>query len=64
VEKNKDLDPTYVNNKLEEYNELAPYYSILCTKQQMDDSNVKPNEWVGASKNLIPRRDVEKIGYA
>jgi hypothetical protein len=23
VEKNKDLDPTYVNNKLEEYDELV-----------------------------------------
>jgi hypothetical protein len=23
VEKNKDLDPTYVNNRLEEYDELV-----------------------------------------
>ncbi len=45
VEKNKDLDPLYVNNKLEEYDELVQCYSILHTKQQMDDSNVKPNEW-------------------
>jgi len=64
VEKNKDLDPTYVNKKLEEYNKLAQYYSILCTKQQMDDSNVKPNEWVGVSRSLVPRRDAEEIGYA
>jgi predicted translin family RNA/ssDNA-binding protein len=45
VEKNKDLDPSYVNNRLEEYNELIQYYSILCTKQQMDDSNVELDEW-------------------
>jgi hypothetical protein len=30
----------------------------------MDDSNVKPNEWVGISKSLTPGKDVEKIGYA
>jgi hypothetical protein len=64
MEINKHLDPTYVNNKLEEYNELAQYYSILCTKQQMDDSNVKPNEWVGTSRSSILGRDAEKIGYA
>jgi hypothetical protein len=45
VEKNKDLDPTYVNKKLEKHNELLQYYSILHTKQQMDDSNVEPNKW-------------------
>ncbi len=33
VKKNKDLDPTYVKNRLEEYNELLQYYSILHTKQ-------------------------------
>jgi hypothetical protein len=27
VEKNKDLDPLYVNNKLEEYDELVQFYS-------------------------------------
>ncbi len=50
VEKNKDLDPTYVNNKLEEYNDLVQYYSILHTKQQMDDVNVDPDEWWGLAK--------------
>jgi hypothetical protein len=46
VEKNKDLDPTYVNNILEEYDEFIQYYSILCIKQNMDDANVKPDhEW-------------------
>ncbi len=45
VEKNKDLDPTYVKNKLKEYNELLQYYSILHTKEQMDDSNVELDEW-------------------
>ncbi len=63
MEKNKDLDPTYVNNKLEEYNELAQYYSTLCTKQQMDDSNVKLNEWVGVGRSLILGRDAKKFGY-
>jgi hypothetical protein len=42
---------------------LAQYYSILCTKQHMDDSNVKLNEWVGISKSLTPGKDVKKIGY-
>jgi uncharacterized coiled-coil protein SlyX len=32
VMKIKDLDPTYVNNGLEEYNELVQYYYILRTK--------------------------------
>ncbi len=45
VEKNKDLDPMYVNNKVEEYNELVQYYSILHTKQQMDDANVELDKW-------------------
>jgi hypothetical protein len=47
VEKNKDLDPTYVNNKLEEYDDLVQYYSILHTKQQMDDVNAELDEWWG-----------------
>jgi hypothetical protein len=33
VEKNKDLDPAYVNNKLDEYNDLVQHYLILHTKQ-------------------------------
>jgi len=45
MEKNKYLDPFYVNNKLEKYDELVQCYSIICTKQQMDESNVKPSEW-------------------
>jgi len=50
VEKNKDLDPTYANNKLEEYNDLVQYYSILHTNQQMDDVNVELDEWWGLAK--------------
>ncbi len=45
VEKNKDLDLAYVNNKLEEYDDLVQYYSILHIKQQMDDVNVELDEW-------------------
>jgi hypothetical protein len=45
MEKNKDLDLAYVNNKLEKYNDLVQYYSILCIKQQMNDANAKPDEW-------------------
>jgi hypothetical protein len=33
LEKYKDLDPMYVNNRLEEYDNLVQYYSILCSKQ-------------------------------
>jgi len=44
VEKNKDLDPTYVNNKLEKYDDLVQYYSILHIKEYMDDTNVELNE--------------------
>ncbi len=29
MEKNKDLDLAYVNNRLEKYNDLVQYYSIL-----------------------------------
>jgi hypothetical protein len=47
AEKNKELDLTYVNNRLEEYDGLVQYYSILHTKQQMDDVNAKPDEWWG-----------------
>jgi hypothetical protein len=45
VEKNKDLDPSFVNNILEKCNELVQYYSILRIKQHMDDSNVEHDEW-------------------
>jgi hypothetical protein len=45
VEKNKDLDLAYVSDRLEKYDELVKYYSILHTKQHMDDTNVKFNEW-------------------
>jgi hypothetical protein len=44
VEKNKDLDLAYANNKLEEYNHLVQYYSILHIKQQMDDVNAEFDE--------------------
>jgi len=33
LEKNKDLDTMYVNNRLEKYDELVQYYFILRTKQ-------------------------------
>ncbi len=45
MERGKDLDPTYVKNKLEEYDDLVQYYSILHTKQYMDDANAKLDEW-------------------
>jgi hypothetical protein len=45
MEKDKDLDPVYVNKKMEEYDELVQYYSIPHTKQQMDNHNVEPSEW-------------------
>jgi hypothetical protein len=34
-----------VHNRLDEYDDLLQYYSILHTKQHMEDSNAKPNEW-------------------
>jgi hypothetical protein len=43
VEKNKDLDPTYVNNILEEYDEFIQYYSILRIN----------NRWMMPMLNLI-----------
>jgi hypothetical protein len=45
LEKYKDMDPRYVNNMLEEYDDLVQYYIILHTKHQMEDSNVEPDEW-------------------
>ncbi len=33
LEKNKDIDPVYVNNGLKEYDEFVQYYFILCTKR-------------------------------
>ncbi len=33
LERYKDLDHTYVNNRFEEYNNLVWYYSIFRTKQ-------------------------------
>ncbi len=45
LKKNKDYDPVYVSNRLEEHDELVQYYFILHTKQQMENSNVEPNEW-------------------
>jgi hypothetical protein len=45
LEKYKDLNPKYVNNILEDYDNLVEYYSILHTKQQMGDYNVELHEW-------------------
>jgi hypothetical protein len=33
LKKNKDYDPVYVSNRLEEHDELVQYYFILHTKQ-------------------------------
>ncbi len=44
LERYKDLNHVYVKNKLVECDNLVQYYSILCTKQQMDDSNATLNE--------------------
>jgi hypothetical protein len=41
----KDLDHVYIKNRLEEYDDSVQYYSILCTKQQMEDSNARLYEW-------------------
>jgi hypothetical protein len=50
---------------VEEYDDLVLYYSILCTKQQMDDANVESNEWwpMGDGRSLVLRKDAEKFGY-
>ncbi len=45
LEKYKDLDYVYVNNRLEEYDYLVQYYTILHIKQHMEDSNVELDEW-------------------
>ncbi len=45
MEKKKDLDLAYVNNRLEKYNDLVQSYSILRTTQQINDANGKFNEW-------------------
>jgi hypothetical protein len=70
LERYKDLDHVYIKNRLEEYDDLVQYYSILCTKQQMEDSNPRLYEWwklVEAQskeemqKNLVAhRRDEER----
>jgi len=44
LERYKDLNHVYVKNKLVECDNLVQYYSILCTKQQMEDSNATLNE--------------------
>jgi hypothetical protein len=45
LEKYKDLDHVHVNNRLEEYDDLVQYYTILHIKQHMEDFNVEFNEW-------------------
>ncbi len=44
LEKYKDLDHVNAKNKLLEFNNLVQYYSILHTKQQMEDFNAMLNE--------------------
>jgi hypothetical protein len=73
LETYKDLDHVYIKKKLEEYDDLVKYYSILCTKQQMEDSNARMYEWwklVEAQfkeemqKNLVAhRRDEERYNF-
>jgi hypothetical protein len=50
LEKDKDLNHVYVSNRLEEYNDLVQYYSILHTKQQMEYFNIKLLEWWEVAK--------------
>jgi hypothetical protein len=50
LKKYKDLNHAHVTNKLEEYDDLVQYYSIIHTKQQMEDSNTKFNEWWEVAK--------------
>ncbi len=44
LEKYKDLDHVYVNNRLE-YDDLVQYYTILHIKQHAEDFNVELDEW-------------------
>lgn len=39
------MHPLYVNDMLEEYDDLVQYYTIQRTKHQMEDSSVELNEW-------------------
>ncbi len=46
----------YVSNRLEEYDELVEYYFILHTKQQMEDSNTKLDEWWEVTKRQFKEK--------
>jgi hypothetical protein len=41
---------------LEEYDDHVQYYSILSNKQQMEDSNVEPNEWWKLAKAQFKKK--------
>ncbi len=56
LEKYKDLDHVYVNNRLEEYDNLVQYYTILHIKQHMEDSNVELDEWWEWKKHNLRKK--------
>jgi len=44
-EQKKSLDPTSVNKRLEDYEQMLQYYTLMRTKNKMKDSDVEYEEW-------------------
>ncbi len=63
LERYKDLDPMFVNNRLEEYNNLVHYYSIFCTKQQMEGFQRRTKWMVRNGEGTIQRKNAKEFGY-
>jgi hypothetical protein len=67
--KKKTLDPVCVKKRLEDYDQMLQYYTLMRTKSKMKDSDVESKEWWKVAKeyfskelekNLVQRRTDER----
>ncbi len=60
-EQKKSLDPTGVKKRLEDYEQMLQYYTLMRTNNKMKDSEADSKEWWEVVENILQRR-WKKIG--
>ncbi len=56
---NKSLDPTSIKKRLEDYEHMLQYYTLMRMKNKMKDSDAKSKEWWEVSKEYFTK-ELEK----
>ncbi len=44
-EQRKSLDPTSIKKRLQDYEQMLHYYTLMRMKNKMKDSKAEPEEW-------------------